>query len=126
MVAVPCAYAVTASRAYFVGLTVMLHSLFHHNARTADCGVLLILWHPALPDTMLLPEQSAALACLAAGQLPGHTTMASDQRTVRAAARHGSRSEPGYAAYDFHLQATAAMARGRRCSPGVLANRARP
>ena len=62
-------YAAASSGWAVVGLSVMLESLFrHNNGSTADCGVLLLLWHPHVPDTVLLPEQRAAVACLAAGR----------------------------------------------------------
>jgi len=59
-----CGYAATASRDYIIGLSVMLHSLFRVSG-SDDCRVLLLLWHPSLPDTDLLPWQRAHLACVA-------------------------------------------------------------
>ncbi len=64
--------ALAALGRYYAGLVVLLHSLFHHNAAEPDCGGLLVLWHPSLPETVLTKAQRSELACLAGSRRIEH------------------------------------------------------
>ena len=76
-----CGYAATASRDYFIGLSVMLHSLYHvSSSSSSDCRVLLLLWHPSLPDTDLLPWQREHLTCVAGRHTEVRWQQVDDQR----------------------------------------------
>lgn len=65
--ALPCSYAFVATKSYFTGLAVVLHSLKLANGNaSSDCEIVLMLWHPEHNDTALALPQRRLLQSLAA------------------------------------------------------------
>ena len=62
-----CSYAFVATKSYFTGLAVVLHSLKLANGNaSSDCEIVLMLWHPEHNDTALALPQRRLLQSLAA------------------------------------------------------------
>jgi len=56
-----CTYGLVASRRFLPGLVTLTSSLAS-DLETGDCAILLV-WHPALPDTNLTDVEKAAISC---------------------------------------------------------------